>query len=398
MFLFKLLILWLAVLFTVDAAELLDVGTKADVIPNAYIVVLKNMVSSDEFSSHVHWLEKTHRRNLAKRGSIFTEGLRSSWDIDGWQAYGGSFGEDTLQEILKHENVDFVEPNQRVQVSSPIKQSNVTWGLARISHKKNGGNNYVSNYGEGENITFYGVDTGIDINHTEFSGRARWGINMVDMKDTDCFGHGTHTAGTVAGKTFGILRKASIVSIKVLDCYGSGDLEGIINGITWAARDAKRKGVLGKSVMNVSLGGPRSRSLNEATVRTQAAGIFISVAAGNDNRNASMVSPASAPELCTVAASTMNDTKADFSNYGEAVDLFAPGVGVISALPGGRSEPMSGTSMASPHVCGVGALVMAAEDLAPEKVCGRLKELANSAIKNPGIRTTDKLLYNGSGA
>ncbi|KAF3482054.1 alkaline serine protease [Arthroderma uncinatum] len=395
---FRLLVVWLAALFTVQAAELLDFGKVEDVIPNAYIVVMKNEVSSNDFSSHVTWLKKTHRRNLAKRGSTFTEGLRSTWDIDGWQAYSGKFGEDTLQDILTRENVDFVEPNRRVQASSHIVQSNVTWGLARISHKKNNSTDYVSNNGEGEGITFYGVDSGIDIDHPEFGGRVRWGINLVDTTDADCYGHGTHTAGTAAGKRFGILKKASIVSVKVLDCYGVGDVEGVVNGVIWAAKDAREKGTLGKSVMNVSIGGPRSKAVNEAMVRAQEAGIFISVSAGNEARNASMVSPASAPELCTVAASTTNDTKAFFSNYGEVVDLFAPGVNVISALPGRRMGPMSGTSMSSPHVCGVGGLLMATEGLAPGEVCDRLKEMASPVMKERGIRTTNKLLYNGSGA
>nr|AJD23186.1 alkaline serine protease [Onygena corvina] len=403
MFLLKPLVAWLTALLIVDAAELLDFGTKADVIPNAYIVVMKDRVSSNEFTSHVDWLENAHRTNLAKRGSVFTEGLKSTWDFDGWQAYSGKFDNDTLQEILEHQDVAFVEPNGRFQINSPIgsfKQTNTTWGLARISHKAVNGSNYdyVTKHGEGEGLTFYGIDTGIDIHHSEFGNRARWGTNVVDSLDKDCVGHGTHTAATAAGKSFGILKKASVVSVKVLDCEGSGDAEGTINGILWAANDAREKDLLGKSVMNLSLSGPRSKSLNEFMVRTQAAGIFVAVAAGNGGRNASFVSPGSAPELCTVAASTQNDTQAFFSNYGEAVDLFAPGVGVLSAIPGNRTGIMSGTSMASPHVCGVGGLLMAAEGIAADKVCDRLKELANPVIKYTRIRTTNKLLYNDSGA
>lgn len=120
-----------------------------------------------------------------------------------------------------------------MKAASSIKQGNVTWGLARISHTKNFSHDYtyVSEYGEGDNITFYGIDSGIDINHSDFTSRARWGINLADHEDTDCTGHGTHTAGTVAGQKFGIIKKVSIISIKVLDCHGRGDAIKYINGL-----------------------------------------------------------------------------------------------------------------------------------------------------------------------
>ncbi|EGE01181.1 oryzin [Trichophyton equinum CBS 127.97] len=397
MSIFKMMLIYFTIFWAVHAAQLLDIDSQG-VIPGAYIVVMKNRVSSLEFSSHVRWLKRTHRRNLAKRGTQFTEGLGTTWEIAGWQAYSGSFDEDTVQEILNHENVEFVEPNKEMQVASTIKQGNVTWGLARISHKENFSHDYVSTYGEGENITFYGIDSGIDINQADFTGRARWGINLADHIDTDCNGHGTHTAGTVAGQKFGILKKASIVSIKILDCYGHGDITRYINGLNWAINDAKERGLLGKSVMNISLKTGRSRAVNEATVRAQEAGIFIAVAAGNQATNTEFYSPGSAPEVCTVGASTRNDTRAIFSNYGELVDLFAPGEYIRSTLPHNFTGLMSGTSMATPHVCGVGGLIMATEGLAPEKVCDRLKELANPIIQHPGFNTTNKLLYNGSGA
>ncbi|EFR01997.1 oryzin [Nannizzia gypsea CBS 118893] len=397
MSIFKLMVIYFTLFWVVNAAQLLDLDSHG-VIPGAYIVVMKNGVSSHQFSSHVRWLKRAHRRNLAKRVAPFTEGLSSTWDIAGWQAYSGSFDKDTIQEILNHENVEFVEPNREMKAASTIKQENITWGLARISHMENFSHDYVSTYGEGENLTFYGIDSGIDIHQSDFTGRARWGINVADHIDIDCIGHGTHTAGTVAGQSFGILKKASIVSVKVLDCYGHGDTTKYINGLNWAINDAKKRGLLGKSVMNISLGTGRSRAVNEATVRAQEAGIFISVAAGNNAINAEFLSPGSAPELCTVAASTRNDTRAYFSNYGALIDLFAPGEYIRSTLPHNRTGIMSGTSMAAPHVCGIGGLIMAAEGLAPEQVCRRLKELANPAIKYAGFNTTDKLLYNGSGA
>lgn len=104
MSIFKMMLIYFAIFWAVHAAQLLDIDSQG-VIPGAYIVVMKNRVSSLEFSSHVRWLKRTHRRNLAKRGTQFTEGLGTTWDIAGWQAYSGSFDEDTIQEILNHENV-----------------------------------------------------------------------------------------------------------------------------------------------------------------------------------------------------------------------------------------------------------------------------------------------------
>lgn len=129
----------------------------------------------------------------------------------------------------------------------------------------------------------YGVDTGIDINHPEFSGRIRWGANTVDGDNRDGHGHGTHTAGTFAGETFGIAKKASVVAVKVLGSDGSGSFSGIIEGINWCVNDARSSSALGKAVMNLSLGGGFTQALNDAADQAQSAGIFMAVAAGNDN-------------------------------------------------------------------------------------------------------------------
>ena len=162
----------------------------------------------------------------------------------------------------------------------------------------------------------YGVDTGIDIEHPDFEGRAEWGTNTVDSDDTDGNGHGTHTASTMAGVEFGVAKKASLVSVKVLGADGSGSTAGIIEGIQWVVDDAESRGVTGKSVMNLSLGGGFSQSLNDAATSAVGSGVFMAVAAGNDGADSADYSPASADDVCTVGASTEQDGAADFSNYG----------------------------------------------------------------------------------
>ena len=155
--------------------------------------------------------------------------------------------------------------------------------MGRVSHRSAGSRDFVYDDSAGQGVTIYGVDTGIDTNHAEFRGRIRWGTNTVDWDNRDGHGHGTHTAGTFAGTSYGIAKKASIVAVKVLGNDGSGSFSGIIQGINWCVSDARSRGALGKAVMNLSLGGGFMQALNDAVSQAQASGIFVAVAAGNDN-------------------------------------------------------------------------------------------------------------------
>lgn len=157
-----------------------------------------------------------------------------------------------------------------------------SYGLGRISHIRRGNNNYIFDESAGQGITIYGVDTGIDITHPDFEGRAVWGSNQIDNVDRDENGHGTHTAGTFAGTTFGVAKRANIVAVKVLDAQGGGSASGIIAGINWCVNHARQNNILGRAVMNLSLGGSGTRSFNQVATNAANAGIFLAVAAGND--------------------------------------------------------------------------------------------------------------------
>lgn len=163
-----------------------------------------------------------------------------------------------------------------------------SWGLARVGSKQAGGTTYYYDSSAGKGVTAYVIDTGIDIEHEDFGGRAKWGKNFVDQRDEDCNGHGTHVAGTVGGTKYGLAKSVSLVAVKVLDCDGSGSNSGVIRGMEWAMREASGGGngtakAAGKSVMNMSLGGPRSQASNDAARAISEAGIFMAVAAGNEN-------------------------------------------------------------------------------------------------------------------
>ncbi|EER28872.1 subtilisin-like protease, putative [Coccidioides posadasii C735 delta SOWgp] len=398
----KIATLFFAALSAVEAAKLLTPSDKRDIVPDSYIVVMKDNVSPLKFDSHMSWATNVHHANLARQGSTATGGLKHVYRIDGWQGYSGSFARETIDRILENDDVDYVEPDRRVHLTALTTQPNApSWGLGRISHRNNGNSNFVYDDRAGEGITFYGVDTGIDINHPDFGGRAVWGTNTAGGSDSDGHGHGTHTAGTVAGASYGIAKKAKLVAVKVLSEGGTGQWSGIIEGINWSVNHARANNALGKAVMNMSLGGRLSTSVNQATTRAQRAGIFIAVAAGNEDpsvqSDAANTSPASAEDVCTVAASTEQDGRASFSNWGSMVEIYAPGTNIVSTTPGGNTGKMSGTSMAAPHVAGVGAAIMASEGISPSEVCSRLVEIGLEQISNPGSGTTNKLLYNNSG-
>lgn len=204
-------------------------------------------------------------------------------------------------------------------------------------------------------IDTYIVDTGIYVDHPEFEGRARWGNNFVDELDTDCNNHGTHVAGLVGSKSYGVCVDANLVAVKVLDCQGSGRLSGVIQGIDWVFQQhlnrTSSKHV--KSIINMSLGGGYSAAINravEACLKNDP-DFYIVVAAGNENSDACDTSPAGAEGVLTVMASDKYDERAWFSNWGKCGNVYAPGVDVLSTVPGGVAE-YSGTSMASPVMAG----------------------------------------------
>nr|AJD23191.1 subtilisin-like protease [Onygena corvina] len=397
-FITKALPLALAALSVVNGAEIMETRAGVQTIPDQYIVVMHDNLSDKDFDSHRSWVNRAHRRSLARRGNKAMGGMKHTYKFpSGMVGYSGHFDEATIKEIAARADVKYIERDARVKMSEVTSQPSVpSWGLARVGSQQPGGDTYYYDSSAGEGTTAYIVDTGTDINHQDFEGRAAWGMNFVDSRDEDCNGHGTHVSGTVGGATFGVAKKTNIVAVKVLDCDGSGSNSGVIKGMEWATQQASSNGA-DKAVMNMSLGGAFSQSSNDAAAAVARAGVFLAVAAGNDNVDASQSSPASEPSICTVAASTEQDGKADFSNYGEVVDVYAPGAGITSAKPGGGSQVLSGTSMASPHVAGLGAYFIGLGMGGGPGLCDTIKQRAIDVISNPGPGTTSKLINNGSG-
>jgi subtilisin family serine protease len=248
------------------------------------------------------------------------------------------------------------QPMSLMDTQSPTP----SWGLDRIDQNNttyDGAYNYPSSAGAG--VRVYIVDTGVMASDPDFAGRIETGADMFgqNLQGADCQGHGTHVAGTAAGTKFGVAKKATIIPVRVLGCSGSGTWSLFISAMDWiiANHPAGTPGV-----MNASIGGGKSQLVNDAIQKLFAAGITPVVAAGNENGDACGRSPASSPNAITVGASDRNDTRAYFSNFGDCVDVFAPGVDIMSNNYADATTPRSlqGTSMASPHVAGLAALYL----------------------------------------
>lgn len=242
-------------------------------------------------------------------------------------------------------------------------------------------------------MTVYVIDTGIRITHKDFGGRAAYGWDFVgnDKSAGDGNGHGTHVAGTIAGARYGVAKKAKVVAVRVLDNDGAGTTAQVIAGIDWVTRNAKKP-----AIANLSLGGYYNAQLDAAVRNSIRSGVTYTVAAGNDGLPAALYSPADVREAITVGASDRKDAKAAFSNFGSALDLFAPGVSITSASYAsdtGRAT-FSGTSMASPHAAGAAALYLADRPKAtPAQVAAGLVALAATGkVSGRGLGSPNRLL------
>jgi subtilisin family serine protease len=363
-----------------------DMNTQ--LVADEYLVVLRDDIS-----------------DVAGASQVSGAAVLSQWGT-ALKGYAVRANAEQVRAIREDPRVRFVEPNGRVSIvatQSPVP----SWGLDRIDQVSlplSGGYTYANN---GAGVHAYIIDTGIRETHTEFTGRIGNHFDAVTAGGTanDGNGHGTHVAGTVGGTLHGVAKGVTLHAVRVLDASGSGTWAQVISGINWVAANR-----IQPAVANMSIGGGLNSAVNTATTGlVNTGGVFTAVASGNGDifgnpLDACNQSPASTPEATTVNASQINDSRASFSNYGVCTDIFAPGVNITSAwnTSNTATNTISGTSMATPHVTGAGALYRSANpSQTPAQVDAALK--ANAAlnkITNPLAGTPNRLLniqFIGSG-
>lgn len=336
-----------------------------------------------------------------------------------------------LTDGMFDKQIDYIEPDAILKtqgVISPSKralstQGNSPWNLGRLSHRQKGNNNYVYDSSSGSGTCSYILDTGIYTQHNDFSPSRATLIRNFDTSDNsndDLSGHGTHVAAIVGGTTYGVAKQTRIYGIKVCNKDGACNLSDIIAGIDLTVADSKTRSCQNGVTMTLSFGAPNAnwRSVQDSIVAATQAGIFIVAAAGNDNADSRMFAPASSLGVCSVGASDINDAKASFSNYGNMISVFAPGVQVLSAWIGGGDATVSiipvyldprvyandlcqryldGTSMSAPHIAGLGAYIMGTTGRQnPIGLCNMIKGMATMNVLSgiPG-GTPNRLAYNG---
>jgi subtilisin family serine protease len=356
-------------------------GQPGKVIPDHYIVTLKEG-SDPQAVAGLAGVNPTY---------VYTDALTG---------FAAQLNPDQLAALKGQPEVEAIEPDQEVSADAIqyMNASGQPWGLDRIDQRNLPlSRSYTYTY-FGYAVRVYVLDTGLQPNHPDFGGRA---LNVFDAfggNGMDCNGHGTHVAGTVGGATYGVAKGANLRGVKVLgnDCTGRGTSATIIAGVDWVRRNAIRPAVANMSLRVLGY----SAALNTAVANLINAGVFVAVAAGNDNGNACHTSPASTLGAYTVAASDWWDTRYSFSNYGPCVDGYAPGVLVTSTWLNGGTATLTGTSMAAPHVAGVAALYKATfgDDSAATITTYINRNATYDVIRsNPsGYWTPNRLLFKGT--
>ncbi|GAD95408.1 autophagic serine protease Alp2 [Paecilomyces variotii No. 5] len=413
-------------------------SANAKEVPDSYIVVFKKHVTADAAAAHHSWVQDIHydaenqRTELRKRSQFpfqdqIFDGLKHTYNIAGqMMGYSGHFDDSVIEQVRRHPDVEYIEKDAEVHTMEDSSvEKNAPWGLARVSHRESLSfgtfNKYLYAADGGEGVDVYVIDTGTNVDHVDFEGRASWGKTIpAGDEDEDGNGHGTHCSGTIAGKKYGVAKKANVYAVKVLRSNGSGTMSDVVKGVEWAAtahsekveaaKKGKAKGFKG-SAANMSLGGGKSVTLDLAVNAAVDAGIHFAVAAGNDNADSCNYSPAAAENAVTVGASTLADERAYFSNYGKCNDIFAPGLNILSTWIGSKYavNTISGTSMASPHIAGLLAYFLslqpskdsafAVADITPAKLKKTLISIATEgALSDVPSDTANVLAWNGGGS
>ncbi|KAJ3286975.1 serine protease, partial [Borealophlyctis nickersoniae] len=396
---------------------------------NRYLVQMHYHITPEQLKEHIEWLKQLVLHNnflglqketidkfagvLEEFGAGYCKGYvvhlpqwvvdlvkKDPWvrEVEEDQTVGHYQTTTTPQTSNNNVTSSMGDTLSSLNTSQTMTQANPPWGLDRITHREPGFKGlYVYPDNAGAGVDIYVLDTGVNVNHVEFSGRAKFGATFSADGNNDGNGHGTHVAGIAAGKTYGVAKGANVIAVKVLDNDGNGLVSTVVQGINWVIRN---RNTTRRSVVNMSLGGgSSSQTLNDIVGAATQAGVLFTAAAGNNNTNACTSSPADSGFVMTVGASDENDNKAHFSNFGTCVNIYAPGANITSAYYTSPTDThmQSGTSQAAPHVAGQMAILLQFFPQAtPDEIYATLVQMGtNGTLKglNPGDNNV--LLFGG---
>lgn len=344
-------------------------------LSDAYIVVFNDDVKETEVDAES---DRVCGESGSKKGRSFKHAVKG---------FTSHLSPAAVEKMRRDPRVKYIEQDQIATMSAT--QFTAPWGLDRIDQSDNplsGSYTYAST---GSTVDAYIFDTGLKLDHNEFTGRVRAGYNTITLgaSPADDNGHGTHVAGSLGGTRYGVAKGISIIPVKVLDQFGSGSYAQIIAGIEWAIAHHTTKPAVG----NMSLGGGVSAVLDDAVRKAIADGIVMCLAGGNATSDVSTASPARVAEAITVGSTTKTDELSSFSNFGAGIDLLAPGSAIVSAWHTGVNDinTISGTSMATPHVAGAAALYL-------ESFPGSTPDQVQTGLKSKAVASRITLVPAGT--
>lgn len=364
-------------------------------VEGSYIVTFKDSVARSDVPAAARALAARHSGDLR---FTYTAALRG---------FAVKMAEGRAKKLAADPSVARVEADG-VAYAVGTQPNPPSWGLDRIDQRELPVDKSYT-YPTASGVDAYIVDSGIRMGHKDFGGRAVSGYDFIDddSNASDCHGHGTHVAGTVGGTSYGVAKDVKLIGVRVLNCQGNSGTSWapVLAGIDWVTKNAANSGR--PAVANMSIGGGKTQSVNDAVASSISSGVTWVVAAGNNNADSCSYSPSSTPAAVTVGATNSRDARAtgwsngQGSNYGSCLDIFAPGDSIVSASNSGdtASQSMSGTSMAAPHTAGAAAQLLAAHpSWSPAQV--RDKLVANATpdkVTDARPGSPNRLLYTGSG-
>lgn len=359
-----------------------------------YIVVLKPSI---DLASHLTLVHDLHDKTKRKAKAAVYGGVTHTYNISTFQAYAGHFSTNVAEQLRHHDDVLHFEPDQIWNPASLVTQSRAPDALNMISHRSGAkGNQYIYDSSAGAGTYGYIVDSGINVKHIDFGGRALPGHSVIPMvPNDDVSGHGTHVAGIVGSTTWGAAKQSTLISVKVFHESGA-PVSVILAGYDWAVGDIKAQRRQDRAAILAATWGAPSKAFDAAVKAAAANGILTVTSAGNGNAPAGNLAAGARGGALVVGATGPDRVRAHFSNYGAAVSLWAPGVKIASTWIGSTRATnfRSGSSQAAAHVMGVALYLKGMKRTNSKK---ELAGLASRGVVGDTKGASNLFLYNGSG-